>query len=134
MSISKTTKSIGGRTIEFHRCATTEGLELQLALIKTIGKVDISSLLAAAAGDAGKAIALVLSDAVANIAKNLSIAELTRLMELVFKYITIDGHPFHDINADFSDRPLDVWQAFIAAVEHNLGPLVAELRQKFTAK
>jgi hypothetical protein len=134
MSISKTTKLIGGRTIELHRCAVTEGLDLQLSLLKSVGKVDLAPLMAAAAGDAGKAIALGLNEAVANVARNLSVAELTRLMEMVFKYITIDGHPFHDINADFSDRPLDVWQAFIAAAEHNLGPLVGELRRKFVVR
>ena len=132
---SKTTKLIGGRTLEIHRCAATQGLDLQLSLLKVVGKVEIAPLIAAAKGDIGAALAGGITEVVANIAKNLTLTELTRLMNLVFTdYVHIDGKRFDDLNADFADRPLDMWLAFIAACEHNLGPLVDELRKNSSAK
>lgn len=134
MAMARLTKLIGGRTLEIHRCTAVEGLDLQLSLLKVVGKLDIAPLVAAAAGDVGAALALGISDLVANVAKGLTVAELTRLMDMVFKYMSIDGVQFRDINENFADRPLDVWQAFIAAVEHNLGPLVEELRRGYQSK
>ena len=131
MAFSKTTKVIGGRTYEILRCSATQALDLQLSLLKVAGKLDISPLLAAAKGDVGSALALGITEVVANVAKNLTLSELTRLMNLVFTdYLQIDGKRFQHLDSDFSERPLDIWQAFIAAVEHNLGPLVDEFRRK----
>ena len=95
---SKTTKLIGGRTFEIHRCAATQGLDLQLSLLKVVGKVEIAPLIAAAKGDIGAALAGGITEIVANIAKNLTLAELTRLMNLVFTdYMHIDGKRFDDL-------------------------------------
>ena len=130
MALVKLTKLIGGRTFEFFRCTAVEGIDLQLSLLKVVGKVDTTPLFAIAKGDVGAALALGLSEVVANVAKNLTTAELQRLMEMVLKYASIDGRSFKDLNEAFADRPLDLWLAFIAAVEHNLGPLFDELRRK----
>jgi len=128
--ISKTEISIGGRTIEIHRCSAMEALDLELSIARVAGNVDISAITAAGAGKLAEAVALGLVDVIGGIAKNLTHAELVRLMEMQFKYIRIDGKPFRDINEDFSDRPKDIWEVFIAAIKHNLGPLGEGLLQK----
>jgi hypothetical protein len=129
--ISKTEISIGGRTIEIHRCAATEALDLELSIARVAGNVDISAITAAGAGKLAEAVALGgLVDVVGGIAKNLTHAELMRLMNMQFQYVRIDGKPFRDINEDFSDRPKDIWEVFIAAIKHNLGPLGEGLLQK----
>jgi hypothetical protein len=121
--ISKTEISIGSRTIEIHRCAATEALDLELSIARVAGNIDISAITAAGAGKLAEAVALGLADVVGGIAKNLTHAELLRLMNMLFQYVRIDGKPFRDINEDFADRPKDIWEVFIAAIKHNLGPL-----------
>ena len=131
--ISKTEKTIGGRTIEIHRCATTENIDLQLSIAKVAGNIDIAAALSAAKGELDRAIVIGIGEMLAGVAQKLTKTELLRLMNMLFKYVHIDGKPFRDIDEDFSDRPWDLWEVFHAALEHNLGPLVDGLRRRFPA-
>jgi hypothetical protein len=130
MAFSSTTLSVGGRTITILRCAATEALDLELSLARVLGSADSTAAQAAVSGDIRSAIALGLLDMVAGVARNLTLAELTRLMEMLFKYIMIDGKSFRNINEDFADRPGDIWKVFVGAVVHNLGPLGDVLPKK----
>jgi hypothetical protein len=130
MGMSSTTISVGGRTIMILRCAATEALDLELSIARVLGSSDVAAAQAAMGGDFKSSVAFGLIEMVSGAAKNLTLAELTRLMELLFKYIMIDGKSFRDINEDFADRPGDVWRVFIAAVKHNLGPLGDVLPKK----
>ena len=120
-SISNKTLTVGGRQIFIGRCSAIEALDLELSLAKTVG-----GGIAAMSGSVDDAVA-----AVGTIAKQLTLAELQRLMNMVFGYVMIDNQKIIDINSAFADRPRDIWEVFIACIEHNLGPLGAWLREKF---
>lgn len=115
------TLTVGGRSIFITRCSATEALDLELSLAKTVG-----GGIAAALGSTDDAVA-----AVGAIAKQLTLEELKRLMNMVFNYVMIDNQKIIDINSSFADRPRDIWEVFIACIEHNLGPLGDWLREKF---
>jgi len=121
------TITVGGRAITILRCAATEALDLELSLAKVAGSADMGAAQAAMGGNLQLAIASGLLDMVGGVAKNLSHTELLRMMGMLFKYITIDGKSFRDINEDFADRPADIWQVFAGCVRHNLGPLASLL-------
>jgi hypothetical protein len=125
--ISSTTTTIGGRTVQIFRCTAVEALDLELSILRAVGKVDVASLTQASTGDLHGALTAGLLDMFGGMAKNLSHAELLRLMNMLFQYVTIDGQKFRDINESFADRPRDVWQVFVEAIKHNLGPLVGGL-------
>ena len=93
-------KTIGGRLFSISRCSAIEALDLELAL----GNAQVSEGLG---GMCGK----------------LAHAELVRLMTMVFGHCSCEGATITDLNVTFADRPRDIWEAFMAAVEHNLGPL-----------
>lgn len=120
-SISNKTLTVGGRQVFITRCSAIEALNLELTLARTVG-----GGIAMATESADGAVA-----AVGAIAKQLSLEELTRLMNMVFQYVMIDNQKIIDINSAFADRPRDVWEVFVACIEHNLGPLGAWLREKF---
>jgi hypothetical protein len=113
--------TVGGRAVVILRCSAVEALDLELSMAKVLG-----GGIAAAMGSPDDAAA-----AVGTIAKQLTHAELLRLMNMVFQYVSVDGEKIIDINSTFADRPRDIWEVFAAAVEHNLGPLGDWLREKF---
>lgn len=117
------TITVGGRQITILRCAATEALDLELSIARVLGSADISAAKAAMGGDLKSAITMGLMEMISGAARNLTLSELTRLMGMLFKYVTIDGAAFRDINEAFADRPGDIWAVFAAAVGHNLGPL-----------
>lgn len=119
--ISNKTLTVGGRQVFIARCSAVEALDLELSLAKVVG-----GGVAAALGSVDDAAA-----AVGTIAKQLTLAELTRLMNMVFNYVMIDNQKIIDLNSAFADRPRDIWEVFVACVEHNLGPLGGWLREKF---
>jgi hypothetical protein len=127
-------KVIGGRTVRINRCAAVQALDLELSIAKVAGSVDISSAMSASKGQLDAAIAIGLAEMVAGIAQKLTLAELERLMNMLFAYVTIDGKPFRDLNEDFAERPWDVWETFAAAIEYNLGPLGEGLARRFASK
>ena len=124
--ISRTTKTIGGRTVEICRCAATEALDLELSIAKVAGSADIVAMLTSK-GSADEMADIIR--VVGGVAKSLTHAELLRLMNMLFQYVSFDGKVFRDINEDFSDRPRDIWEVFIEAIMHNLGPLGEGLRK-----
>lgn len=115
------TLTVGGRSVYITRCSAIEALDLELSLAKTVG-----GGIAAAMSSTDDAVA-----AVGAIAKQLSLAELQRLMNIVFAYVMIDNQKIIDINSAFADRPRDIWEVFVACIEHNLGPLGVWLQEKF---
>jgi hypothetical protein len=112
---------VGGRSVVIVRCSATEALDLELSLTKVVG--------------GGIGLALDSQDAtvaaIGGVAQKLSHAELLRLMNMLFKYVTIDGQKIVNIDSAFCDRPRDIWEVFIESVKHNLGPLGEWLREKF---
>ena len=133
-SLTPKTTTIGGRSIVITRCAATEALDLQLALARLLGGADTVAAAAAGSGNFGSALEMGLLGMVSGIASKLSHAELLRLMNIVFKYVQIDGQPVGDINSTFANRPRDIWEVFVAAVAHNLGPLADWLRERFQSQ
>jgi hypothetical protein len=120
-TFSANTLTIGGRTVVITRCAATEALDLELSLTKVVGG-GIGSVLDSPDG---------IMAALGGVARQLTHAELLRLMNLVFQYVTVDGQPVKDINSTFADRPRDIWEVFLEAVKHNLGPLGDWLKEKY---
>lgn len=123
-TITPKSLTVGGREIVITRCAPVEALDLELSLAKVVGG-GIAAAIGASSDD--------LVAAVGQMARQLSLAELTRLMNLVFQYVQIDGQKVLDINSSFCDRPRDIWEVFAACVEHNLGPLGDWLKEKYRA-
>lgn len=119
------TVDIGGRQVTITRCSATQALDLQLALAKVVGDVDVGLLMDDKVPDTVKASEAM--GILTHAAKSLTLAELTRIMLIVLQHTMIDGKKFKGIDEDFADRPLDLWQAFIEGLKHNLGPLVAGL-------
>lgn len=115
------TLTVGGRTVVITRCSATDALDLELSLTKAVG------------GGIGEAMSSPdgAAAAIGAVAKQLTHAELLRLMNLVFKHVIIDGAPVTNIDSAFCDRPRDVWEVFFEAVKHNLGPLGDWLLEKF---
>jgi hypothetical protein len=111
-----------------------EALDLELSLAKVAGSADTTAFNAVVGGDLKAALALGVLDMVGGIAKNLSLRELTRLMDMLFQYVTINGQKVVDLNEAFSNRPRDVWEVFVAAVKHNLGPLGEWLRERSASR
>lgn len=125
-------KVIGGRTFRFRRCSATNALDLELSLARA-GASGLAGFdweaLKGLSGDAMKlAIGTQIGEVVGSIAQKLSLADLKRLMVLVFNHTDCDGATIGDrIDEVFADRPAEIWQAFIGALDHNLRPFVAAL-------
>lgn len=123
-TITPKTLTVGGREITITRCTATEALDLELSIARVIGG-GIAAVLGSSSDD--------LAAAVGQMARQLTLTELKRLMNMVFQYVYVDNAKIVDIDSAFCDRPRDIWEVFAACVEHNLGPLgdwLKELAQK----
>lgn len=124
-----TEKAIGGRTYSFRRCSATNALDLELSLAK-VGASELVnfdwSALKGLAGDQNAmmlAIGTQIGALIGGIAQKLSLGELKRIMTIVFQHTDCGGMTIGDrIDEVFADRPADIWQAFMAALDHNLRP------------
>lgn len=123
-------KNIGGRSFAFRRCSATTALDIELSLAKVgaseLGNFDWAALSGLAGNDDAikLAIGTQIGGIVGGIAQKLSLAELKRLMVLVFNHVDCDGKTIaDDIDQVFADRPGDIWTAFIEGLKVNLGPL-----------
>lgn len=124
-----TEKVIGGRSYSFRRCSATNALDLELSLAK-VGASELVNfdwdVFKGLAGDQAAlsmAIGAQIGGVIGGIAQKLSLAELKRLMVLVFNHTDCEGRTIADkIDETFADRPADIWQVFIAALDHNLRP------------
>jgi hypothetical protein len=133
-------KVINGRTYSFDRCAAIEALDLELSLAKVgaseFANVDVAAFASLAGQDDAlrAALGLQLAESLGRIAKNLTHAELVRLMTLVFQYVSCDGVTITNLNVTFADRPRDIWMVFVEALKVNLGPLGEGLLTKSPAQ
>jgi hypothetical protein len=124
-----TEKLIGGRTFSIRRCSATNALDLELSLAK-VGASELVNfdwdVLKGLGGDNTAtmlAVGTQIGGLIGGIAQKLSLTELKRLMTIVFNHTDCDGRTIGDkIDETFADRPADIWQAFIAALDHNLRP------------
>jgi hypothetical protein len=124
-------KVIGGRTYTFSRVSALKALDLELSLAKVAGSwlagidLDVVAGMLKGGDDSGRAaFGLMMAQGISDIAQKLTLAELTRLMGLVFEYVSVNGTSIGDrIDEAFQDLPMDNWLVFIEALKVNLGPL-----------
>jgi len=113
------TQQIGARTFAFGTIPAIEAVKVEVAVARVIGEPLFKAFMDAKKTGSDEADANAAgATAIGLLLSKMNADELIATMETVFRYVTADGKRV-DINATFTGRNKELWQAFIAALRFN---------------
>lgn len=124
--MSDNTKQIGDRTFSFGTIPAVEAVKVEIAIARVIGEPLFKAFMEAKkTGSTEEDAEAAGATAIGMLLSKMNADELIITMETVFKYVSVDGKRI-DINATFTGRNKELWQAFLAALRFNFSDFLPE--------
>lgn len=124
--MSDNTKQIGDRTFSFGTIPAVEAVKVEVAVARVIGEPLFKAFMEAKkTGSTEEDAEAAGATAIGLLLSKMDADELINTMETVFKYVSVDGKRV-DINATFTGRNKELWQAFIAALRFNFSDFLPD--------
>lgn len=124
--MSDNTKQIGDRTFSFGTIPAVEAVKVEIAIARVIGEPLFKAFMEAKkTGSTEEDAESAGATAIGMLLSKMNADELIITMETVFKYVSVDGKRV-DINATFTGRNKELWQAFLAALRFNFSDFLPE--------
>lgn len=124
--MSDNTKQIGDRTFSFGTIPAVEAVKVEIAIARVIGEPLFKAFMEAKkTGSTEEDAESAGATAIGMLLSKMNADELIVTMETVFKYVSVDGKRI-DINATFTGRNKELWQAFLAALRFNFSDFLPE--------
>lgn len=118
-------KNIGGRDYSFGTLPATNAIKVEVAIARVIGEPLFKAFTSVGKTDDKKAMKAAAMAAIGLMAARMDADELLSTMKAVFLYVTFDGKRI-DIDRDFTGRNKQVWEVFIAALQHNFSDFLPD--------
>jgi hypothetical protein len=119
-------KTIGEHEYSFGTLPAIEAVRVEVAIGRVIGEPLFKAFMDhKKTGQEEDDMRQAGAAAIGLMTSKMDTDELIQTMESVLKYVTCDGKRL-DINAHFTGRNKELWQVFIAALQHNFSDFLPE--------
>ena len=116
--------TIGERTFSIGTLPARKAVFVEVAVARVIGEPLFKAITEERPDDGGDTgVGAVV---VGLLLKNLDSEELSKVMDIVFEHVSVNGARIVDIDATFTGSPRDLWQVFIFALRWNFRDFLPE--------
>lgn len=123
--MSTDVKTIGERKYSFGTIPATTAIKVEVAIARVIGEPLFKAFTSVGKMDDKKAMKEAGMAAIGLMAARMDADELLVTMKTVFGFVTFDGKRI-DIDQHFTGRNKELWEVFVAALQHNFSDFLPD--------